>query len=146
MSGQRQDEFDGGGCAALVVGAIVLALVVMAVISIAALIDPFSWLPPVAEIWEECEDDPDTLRDDCDLAVRFPAFWPHVIANLVYIAVVVVLLGLLALAVAQLREARTERFSGAGGADRYGRARQELALAAGAVAMFAALPIIVAIV
>lgn len=77
-----REQSQGGGCAALVALTIVLALVLAALVSIAALIDPFSWLPPVAEIWEECQDDWDTTADECELATRFPGFWAHVIANL----------------------------------------------------------------
>jgi hypothetical protein len=38
----------------------------------------------VGEIWEDCEDDFVTSKDECDLAVRFPGLWPHVMVNFAY--------------------------------------------------------------
>src|SRR5215210_4693711 len=80
MSSQQE----GGGCAALVVLVLVIGAVVAAVISVAALVDPFSWLPPIGEIFGDCDDDYDTSADECELATRFPGFWGHVIANFAY--------------------------------------------------------------
>ena len=49
--------------------------IVMAVISLAALVDPFDWMPRVHRIWADCS-------GDCALAHRFPGFWWHAAANL----------------------------------------------------------------
>jgi hypothetical protein len=117
---------------------------VAAVISIAAIVDPFSWLPPVGEIWAHCEEDPDT-EPDCDLAERYPGFWEHVIANFAYFVAALALLFWLAVAVANLRDARARRFSDRGAAQSYGDAREVLAAVAVLVALLAALPVIVAI-
>jgi hypothetical protein len=143
VSGQQQQE--GGGCATFIVVVLVIGAVVAAVISIAALVDPFSWLPPVGEIWEDCEENYDTPGDDCELATRFPGFWPHVISNFAYVTAAVGLLACLAYAVVELREARAQRFSGPAAVERYGQARQTLALVGSLVGLVAALPIIVAV-
>ena len=45
MTEQPQGEGCGAGCAAVFVGMLVLGAVIAAVISITALIDPFSWMP-----------------------------------------------------------------------------------------------------
>lgn len=123
---------------------LILAAVVAAVMSIAALVDPFSWLPPVSEIWKDCQDDYDTPEDECELATRFPGFWGHVIVNFAYVVAAVGLLVWLAFAVAGLREARVERFADREALARYGEARQTLALVSALTAGLAALPIIVA--
>src|SRR4051794_15147722 len=83
-------EGEGGGCAALFLGLIVVALVVAALISLAAIVDPFSWLPPVGDIWGDCDENYATDRDECALAHRFPGFWGHAIVNLVYVVVAVI--------------------------------------------------------
>ena len=100
------------GCGGCIAGAIALALVVAAVISIAAIIDPFSWMPTVSEVWADCSDNYDTDADECDLATRFPGFWWHVIANIAYVVVVGVLLIALIGSVAEFRDARAARFDG----------------------------------
>lgn len=143
MSDER-DESEGGGCAALVAILLVFAVVVGTVISIAALVDPFSWLPPVGEIWEDCHDDWETTEDECDLAVRFPGFWLHVIVSFAYAVAAAVLLLWVAGAVAELRRTRAQRFSGEQAVQRYDQARQTLALVAGLTALLAVLPIMVA--
>jgi hypothetical protein len=84
-------------------------------------------------------------RDDCELATRFPGFWPHVIANLAYAVAAAVSLGRLAFAVAELRAARSERFSAAGAVERYFQTRQTLALVAGFVGILALLPVVTAV-
>jgi hypothetical protein len=122
-----QGDSEGGGCAALIVGIIVLAIVVAVLISIAAIIDPFSWLPPVGDIWADCDDDYATERDECDLATRFPGFWGHAVVNLVYVVVAVVaVLAALGCAFA-LREARSKRFDSAEAVAAYTKARREFA-------------------
>jgi hypothetical protein len=108
VSGEQGQE--GGGCAAFILVVLVIGAVVAAVISIAALVDPFSWLPPVGEIWEDCEEKYDTPGDDCELATRFPGSSPHVIANFAYVITAVGLLAWLAYAVVEVRRARVERY------------------------------------
>src|SRR4051812_49803543 len=95
-----------GGCLGVFAVLIVIALIVMAVISFAALIDPFDWLPPVGQIWADCQDDPATSVGECDLATRFPGFWGHAAVNLVWAVLTGGLLTLTALAVPELRKAR----------------------------------------
>ena len=143
MSGGQRKE--GGGCAALIAALLIIGAVVAAVISVAALVDPFSWLPPVGEIWEDCEENYDTPGDDCELATRYPGFWPHVIANFAYVVAAAALLVWLTVAVAELRAARFARFAGPEAVERYAEARQALALVAGLVGALAALPVIIAI-
>lgn len=144
MSAQRQPT-EGSGCAALIVLAIVVGVLVATVISIAALVDPFSSLPSVEEIWEDCREDYSEPGDECALANRFPGFWPNVVASFVYAVAAVGLLIWLALAVRELRTARAGRFSGAEAVARYAGARVTLSRAAGFTAVLAALPIIAAI-
>ena len=124
----------------LVVGAIVAA-----VISVAALVDPFSSLPPVGEIWEDCQEDYDTPGDDCELSTRFPGFWGNVIASFAYAVVGVGLLIWLAAAVTALRGARAHRFSSREAAEHYRHARATLTLVGGLLAALAVLPIVVAV-
>jgi hypothetical protein len=82
MSGSSSnDELGCGGC---IVAILLIGAVIGAIISVAALIDPFSWMPPVGEIWAECEDDYATSADECDLAERYPGFWGHVAVNFAY--------------------------------------------------------------
>ena len=50
--GQGQD--DGGGCLALFAVLLAIGAAVAALLSIAALIDPFSWMPAAGELWEDC--------------------------------------------------------------------------------------------
>ena len=115
----RSDD-DGGGCCAFVLVILAIALVVMALISLAAIVDPFSWLPPVGEIWKDCE-------GDCALAHRFPGFWLHVVVNLAYfVAVAVLVLALFGLAL-ELREARAGRFDSSEAAGLYTEKRRAFA-------------------
>jgi hypothetical protein len=144
MSGSRQQQ-EGSGCAVLFVGLLVIAAVVAALISLAALVDPFSWLPPVDEIWEDCTDDYGTSRDECALENRFPGFWVHAIANLAYTLVAAGLLIFLGAAVGDLREARRELFSTAEARERHAAARHGVATAAVLVGLLALLPVVVAI-
>ena len=143
MSGQREPA--GCGCATIFALSLVIGAVVAAVISIAALVDPFSWLPPVSEIWEDCEDTYDAPGDECALSTRFPGFWPHVISSFAYVIAAVGVLARLAVAVVELRAARAERFSGPAAVERYRKARQTLTLVAALAALLAAFPILTAI-
>ena len=143
MATDRRDE--GSGCVGLVAVVLVIAAIVAGLISIAALVDPFSLMPGVGEIWDDCEDDYDTTQDDCALANRFDGFWLHAAVNLVYVAAAGGLLVRLFSAVSELREARGLRFAGLEAAERYARARRALAWSAGLVGLLAALPIVVAL-
>ena len=53
--------------------------IVAAAISLAALVDPFDWMPSVLATGL-------TVTAHCELADRFPGFWWHVVANLAYAA------------------------------------------------------------
>ena len=144
MSGQGQGE-GCGGCGTLIVAVLVFGAVAAAAISLTALIDPFDWMPPVGEIWEDCDDDWKTSVNECDLHERFPGFWGHAIVNFAYTIAATGLLLALAAAVSELRHARSERFTSQTAANRYGEARlsvRSLTLLGG---LLGALPIIVAL-
>ncbi|MDQ3678056.1 MAG: hypothetical protein M3401_14885 [Actinomycetota bacterium] len=145
MSGAQRSD-DAGGCLGLVAVAAVLALVVAALISVAALVDPFSWMPPVGEIWADCDDDFATERDECALANRFPGFWVHALVNLVYAAVALVLVLVFLASVVDLRDKRVARFSGAAPAAEYRSVVDEATGCGVALAAVALVPIVVAIV
>ena len=125
MTDAKNDDLGCGGCIA---GAIALALVIAAVISIAAIIDPFSWMPTVSEVWADCSDDYDTDGDECDLDTRFPGFWWHVVGNIAYVVVIGVLLMALIGRVAEFREARAGRFDGEGPFSAYREARRDVVM------------------
>src|SRR3954451_14676257 len=98
----------GWGCVGvlLVVGAVVAALV-----SLAALVDPFDWVPSLKAIWKHCD-------GDCDLAHRYPGFWGHVVANLAYLTVGVALLAGLGAEVGALKETRQRLYVDPGARER----------------------------
>lgn len=135
----------GTGCAGLFAAALVLSAVVAAAISITALIDPFAWMPPVAEIWEDCSDDWETEVNECDLHRRFPGFWVHAIVNFAYILAATCALVALGGAVGELRESRPESFDSEAPAARYREAGEHVAKLALLSGLLAALPIIVAL-
>ncbi len=140
--GQAQDD---GGCLALVAVLLVIGAAVAALLSVAALVDPFSWMPAVGELWEDCPaeyEDPDR----CDWSVRFPGLWGHALVNLLYVTVAVANLAWVASAVRDLREARAQRFSAGAQPGRYDSARYDLNVASGYAALVAAIPIIAALV
>lgn len=145
MSG-AQGRDDAGGCFGWVAVAVVLALVVAALISVAALVDPFSWMPAVGEVWADCDDDYATERDECALANRFPGFWVHAVVNLVYAAVALVLVLAFLASVADLRDKRVARFSSAAAAAEYRSGVEEATACGVALAALALVPIVVAIV
>lgn len=145
MTEQPQGDGCGAGCAALFVALLVLAAVIAAAISITALIDPFVWMPPVAEIWEDCSDDWKTEVNECDLHRRFPGFWVHAIVNFAYTAAAALSLFALGGAVGELRQSRPERFDNQAAADRYREAREAVVGLASLSGMLAAVPIIVAL-
>jgi hypothetical protein len=127
-----------GSAAGCFVIAMAIAAVVAAAISLAALVDPFDWMPTAAQIWADCE-------GDCELAHRFPGFWWHALANLVYAAIaaaaaVAVAFGATVLV---LRAARTNRFASPGARAAYRKAADACRGAALALAAVAAFPLIV---
>jgi hypothetical protein len=128
---------DGVGCALALV-AMVIGLIVAAAISVAAVVDPFDWMPGVSEIWADCE-------GDCDLADRFPGFWWHTVANLLYAAVTLLVAFAFAGKVGALRTARVARYASADDAAAFERAHRELVAGAGMLGALAAFPLIVAI-
>jgi hypothetical protein len=143
VSGEQKSTESGGcwGCLGFV---LLVALVIAAAMSVAALVDPFDWYPSLRELWADCSDDDDTARDECAYDHRFPGFWWHLVVNLGYAAVLLAALALFAGTVGALRRHRAARLSSAAAHATYERARVELALAAGAVAALGALPILVA--
>jgi hypothetical protein len=140
---ERND--DAATCAGCFVAILAIALIIAAVMSIAALVDPFDWMPPVGEIFEDCTDDPDTDADECELATRYPGFWLHVVVNFAYAVAALVAVVVLAGTAFDLREARTERFKGPHALEQYREARGAFALAAAAVAALAVIPFVAAV-
>jgi hypothetical protein len=118
---------------ALIVGAILAAL-----ISLAALVDPFNWMPQVGEIWADCE-------ADCVLAHRFPGFWWHAAANLVYAAAAATLACLFLVVIIDMREKRVDRYASSAAAAAYSTARDECLGWGVVLGALAVLPIVVAI-
>src|SRR4051794_37562799 len=131
-----ENEKSGGGCGVILVGLLVIGLLAAALISLGALVDPFSWMPSVGQIWRDC----DETRQDCDLAARFPGFWPHLIANLGYVLVAAIALGVLAGDVDLLRRSGHQRFDSAATALRHRTARAALRRSACFAAALAAVP------
>ncbi|MEJ7785473.1 MAG: hypothetical protein WKF96_11765 [Solirubrobacteraceae bacterium] len=136
---------NGWGCGAIIAFVMVVGLVVAAAISLAALVDPFSWMPSVDQVWADCEDDFATERDECALASRFDGFWIHAAVNLLYLAGSLGLLAGLAFAVADQRKARGGRFAGDAAAQRYADARQTLVITSGLVGIVSLVPIVAAV-
>lgn len=135
---------DGGGCLALFAVMLAIGAAVAALLSVAALIDPFSWMPTVGELWEDCPaayDDP----DQCDWSERFPGLWGRAFVNLLYVTAAAAALVWVASAVNNLREARPQRFSDDAQAERYDGARHELSAASACAALVAAVPVIAAL-
>jgi hypothetical protein len=143
VSGEQKSA-EGGGCWGCLGVVVLVALVIAAAMSVAALVDPFDWYPSLHELWADCSDGSDTVQDECSYDHRFPGFWWHLVVNLVYAAVVLVALVVFAGAVGALRRHRAARLSSAAAHTTYEQARVELALAAAAVAVLGALPIVVA--
>jgi hypothetical protein len=133
------DAAEGDGCVGCVIGLVVVGLIVAGLISLAAIVDPFSLMPPVGEVWADCE-------GDCDLADRFPGFWLHVVVNLAYTVAALTLTVVFAGAVWRLREARAGRFNDAIDPEDLREAQQVCAGAGVALAVLALAPIVVAVV
>jgi hypothetical protein len=133
---------DGGGCAGLGCGlfliAMAIAAVVAAAISLAALVDPFDWMPTAGRIWADCE-------GDCELAHRFPGFWWHALANLAYIAATAPAAFAFGAFVLDLRDRRAARFESADAAAAFVDAGGAVMVSGAVLAALAALPLIVAI-
>lgn len=139
--GKQQDTDGCWGC----LGALLLgALVVAAVISIAALIDPFDWMPPVGEVWADCQEE-SYGSGECDLEERFPGFWWHVAANFGWAVVQALLLVGVIASAAEYRTARAARFDGAEAAEKLREVRSVLAGVAVAAVAVAALPLVAAL-
>jgi hypothetical protein len=132
------------GCAGCIAIVVVISLVVAAVTSVAALIDPFSWVPPIGKIWG-CTDNPSPAGSECDLGRRYPGLWWHVIINFLYAVAAVVLLVAFARVVREYRRARAGRFDSDTAVERYRQARQTLVTVAGLLAGLAAIPIVAAL-
>jgi hypothetical protein len=124
---------------------LVIGVVVATVISVSAVIDPFSWMPPIGEVWADCTDDYATSADECDLESRYPGFWVHALANFAWAVASVVSLGWLGRTVMEVREARPRRFIGPGAVERFEEARSTLAAAGCLCATLAGLPLAAAI-
>lgn len=143
VAAARKQDDDAAGCAACVGFFLALAFAIAAVISLAALVDPFAWMPAVAEVWADCEDEWSTSTDECALATRFPGFWVHVVVNLAW-AALAVLAALAAFASAHdAREARQARFDGPAALARWREAREALAAVVAAGLVLAAVPVVV---
>ena len=89
-----------------------VAAIVSAAISLAALVDPFDWMPSVHAIWADCD-------GDCALAHRFPGFWWHAIANLAYAALAVAVTIFFLATVVDVRKTRVGRYADAAAMDAY---------------------------
>jgi len=142
---ERRRSADASGCGACFAAVVLLGFVAAALISLAALVDPFSWLAPIDEVWAECDEDLGSPGDECALENRFPGFWWHAAVNLAYTALALVLTLVFAGGVGDLREKRVARFASAEAATEHAAARQ-LCLATGAaLAAVALLPTVVAL-
>jgi hypothetical protein len=139
---QPQRDDDGAGCLLLFGVILVIAAVVAALLSVAALVDPFAWMPSAGEMWSDCES---TDATGCDLDERFPGIWGHAAVNLVYTVGAMVTCGLVLGAAFALRAARSDRFDDAAALERYRAARAEFVGALVAGVLVAATPIAVAI-
>lgn len=122
---------------------LIFGAVVAAGISLAAVVDPFSWMPSLSEVWADCDDDYGTDVDECALSERYDGFWPHTAINLAYTLTTAVFLLAFAFAVADFREARRERFSDPTAPERYADATNRLVGAAAVVAILATIPMVV---
>jgi hypothetical protein len=140
-----QESDDDSGCLGCLAVVLVVGAVVAVLISVAALIDPFDWMPSVGQVWEDCPSELDR-RDECDLATRFPGFWQHAVVNLLWAFAVGVALVSLFGSVGPFRQARRELFDGGEApVARYQAARDRLVGAAAAAAFLGAIPIVVAL-
>ena len=138
----RKDDVGCVGCFVLlmIVGAVIAALV-----SLAALVDPFDWLPPVADVWADCDDDYSTDRDECAFEQRYPGFWWHALGNLLYAAAAATSVWVTGAAAADHRQSRLTRYSTYEAMQAYRTKVDTLTGCAAVTAALAALPIAVAV-
>ena len=108
----------GGGCGTLIAFVLLVAGIVAAAISLAALVDPFDWMPSVHVIWADCD-------GACELADRFPGFWWHVVVNLAYAALAVVVTIRFLAAVVDVRKSRVTRYADVAAMDAYRAAHSQ---------------------
>ena len=127
-----------GGCGTLIAFVLVVAAIVAAAISLAAIVDPFNWMPSAGQIWAHCD-------GDCELAHRFPGFWWHVVANLAYAAVAAVAAIAFVATVPQLRATRLDRYASAAAVEEYRKAHRDCVGAGAGLAALAALALVIAI-
>ena len=78
------------GCGGCIVLVLVIGAIVAAAMSIAALVDPFSWMPPIGDVFADCPPAVE-VNGSCELEDRYPGFWLHVLVNLAYSAAAVAL-------------------------------------------------------
>ena len=116
-----------------------IGLAVMAVVSLAAIVDPFSWLPTPDAIWGDCH------ARNCTLEHRFPGFWWHVAANLAWAGAATATLVASYVTAGELRTTRTARFAGPAEFTAYRAAQRSFATAIAPGFALAALPVIVAV-
>lgn len=146
MAAQGNNDADGcAGCLGFLAVAFVIALIIGAVISIAALVDPFSWLPSVTEVWEDPDSDGDYGFEEAAFKERYPDFGWRVVANVAWTLVAAIALIGFGAAVADFREQQRKRYESEQAAAEYRKRRGALAGAACAVAAMAALPLLIAV-
>ena len=129
------------GCLAWLFG---LAVVVAAAMALSALVDPFSWMPPIGDVFADCPPAVE-VNGSCELVDRYPGYWVHLLINIAYSVAALVSLVAVKRAVPELRAARVARFDGDAAVERYRAARERLGLVAGVTAALALLPIVVAL-
>ena len=138
MANPRANASSGSsGCAWLFGMLLLIGAVVAVAISVAAIVDPFNWLPPIGEIWND---------DGGELSQRFPGFWWHVVVNLAYATVAAGALVVFLATVGDLRTTRAARFDSTEAMGAFHRAARQLRAAGGGLAALAFFPILVAIV
>src|SRR3954469_25837123 len=98
-AGEGTRSGQGGGCLVVFLFILVVGAIIAAVISLAALVDPFNWMPRVDAVWADCE-------GDCALGDRFAGFCCHAAVNVADAVVTVTVAGRFVAAVAQLRKRR----------------------------------------
>lgn len=135
---------DGYGCGIAVALVVVAAVVFWTVVSVAALVDPFSVLPPVGDVWADCPDDVPAAGGSCDLLDRYPGFAVHVVASFAWALAAVLALGWLGVAVLGVLDVRAARFDRPAAAVAYAAARTSFVRACATVAALGLLPVLVA--
>ena len=81
----RSEREPGAGCGGCFGLLLVIGAIVAAAMSLAALVDPFSWMPPIGDVFADCPPAAE-VGGSCDLEDRYPGFWLHVLVNLAYSA------------------------------------------------------------